>query len=59
MNKLSSFDLSASLNPMEHISEIVSLIHLSVVDTPLETVLGKFEENIQKINSEMRYREKQ
>jgi len=43
---------------MEHISEIVSLIHLSVVDTPLETVLGKFEENIQKINSEMRYREK-
>ena len=46
MSKLSQFDVSSSLNPMEHICEIASLIHFSVVDTPLESVLGKFEENI-------------
>ncbi len=51
--------MSNSETPIDHIIEIVSLLHLYMVDTPFDAVLGKFEENIAKVNSEQRAREKQ
>ncbi len=39
MGKLEKFDASNSKNLEEHISEIVSLLHLSLFDTPLQKVI--------------------
>lgn len=59
MSKLDAFDVRTSANPYDHVSEIMSLIHLCLVETPLEKVLEKFDANLQAIAAETRRRSKE
>lgn len=57
MSKLDAFDANTALNSTDHLSEILSLIQMSLRDTPLEEVIKKFEGNIAKINIQLRQKE--
>lgn len=58
MNKLLIFNLNSDNHPFDHISEIVSLIHLSLSDTPLAKVLEKFAEVLIEIKEKIKREEK-
>ncbi|EAR97738.2 hypothetical protein TTHERM_00621580 (macronuclear) [Tetrahymena thermophila SB210] len=59
LNKLDNFDLENTSNPIDHISEITSLLLISLQDTPLAEAIKKFEENVLKINTENKQKQRQ
>ncbi|KAL4472563.1 hypothetical protein ABPG74_018512 [Tetrahymena malaccensis] len=59
LNKLENFDLENTSNPIDHISEITSLLLISLQDTPLAEAIKKFEENVLKINTENKQKQRQ